>query len=64
MDKCENCNYCKFPRSSDDNGGSCKCKLMKYKTIDVYVGGGETPTWCPLKTLGVSENDERAKATT
>ena len=49
MMKCECCNYCRYPRSSDDNHGHCKCKLMKYKTIDVYVVGGETPNWCPLK---------------
>lgn len=46
--KCENCKYCKFPRTSNDNWGACKCKLMKYKTIDVWVSGGETPYWCPL----------------
>ena len=46
--KCENCKYCKFPRTSNDNWGACKCKLMKYKTIDVWVSGGETPSWCPL----------------
>lgn len=45
---CEYCGYCRFPRSSDDNGGQCKCKLIKYKTIDVCVSGGETPSWCPL----------------
>ncbi len=45
---CEYCGYCRFPRSSDDNGGLCKCKLAKYKTIDVYVSGGETPSWCPM----------------
>ncbi len=47
--KCEHCDYCQYPRSTDDNNGQCKCKLMKRKTIDVYVGGGETPDWCPLK---------------
>lgn len=46
---CEYCRYCRFPRSSTDNGGACKCKIMKYKTIDVYVAGGGTPHWCPLK---------------
>lgn len=46
---CERCKYCIYPRSSDDNGGRCKCKLMKYKTIDVYVSNGECPNWCPLK---------------
>ena len=50
MDECMTCGYCKFPRTADDNGGACKCKLMKYKTIDVYVSGGETPKWCPLNT--------------
>lgn len=45
---CINCGYCQFPRSANDNGGACKCKLVKYKTIDVYVSGGETPVWCPL----------------
>ncbi len=53
---CINCDHCKFPRSIDDNGGACKCKLMKYKTIDVYVSGGETPIWCPLKEI---QNDTR-----
>ncbi len=46
---CEWCRHCRFPRTSNDNGGLCKCKIMKYKTIDVYVSGGETPDWCPLK---------------
>lgn len=45
---CVNCDHCKYPRSADDNGGACKCKIMKYKTIDVYVTGSETPAWCPL----------------
>ena len=49
---CERCGYCSFPRSADDNGGQCKCKLAKYKTIDVYVSGGETPLWCPLTKGG------------
>ncbi len=48
MAECMNCKYCKYPRTADDNCGLCKCKLMKYKTIDVYVCGGETPEWCPL----------------
>ena len=51
MNKCETCKYCKYPRTTDDNGGACKCKLMKYKTINIYVSGGETPSWCPLNTL-------------
>lgn len=46
---CQYCDYCQYPRTSDDNGGLCKCKAMKRKTIDAYVGGGETPAWCPLK---------------
>ena len=36
---CEYCKYCRFPRSANDNNGSCKCKIMKNKTIDVYVSG-------------------------
>ena len=52
---CINCDYCKFPRTANDNGGACKCKAMKYKTIDVYVSGGETPKWCPLKKGGEVE---------
>ena len=47
--KCEYCGYCQYPRTADNNNGHYKCKLMKYKTIDVYVGGDETPDWCPLK---------------
>lgn len=47
---CERCDYCQYPRTPDDNNGLCKCKAMKRKTIDVYVGGGETPEWCPLKS--------------
>lgn len=54
---CLNCGYCKFPRSANDNNGVCKCKLMKYKTIDVYVSGGETPEWCPLNKKSNKEND-------
>lgn len=54
---CKNCNYCRYPRSSDDNGGACKCKIMKNKTIDVYVCGGETPDWCPLKESEVQGNE-------
>lgn len=46
---CLMCGYCQWPRSAGDNGGSCKCKAMKRKTIDVYVSGGETPDWCPMK---------------
>lgn len=46
---CEKCKYCKFPRTSDDNNGACKCKIIKYKTIDTSVFGGETPKWCPLR---------------
>lgn len=55
--ECMNCEYCKFPRTSDDNNGACKCKLMKYKTIDVYVSGGETPEWCPLNTRTSQKGD-------
>lgn len=55
---CEYCQYCRFPRSNNDNGGSCKCKIMKYKTIDVYVTGGETPEWCPLKQNEKCKNIE------
>ena len=47
--ECVNCKHCRFPRTANDNGGNCKCKIMKNKTIDVYVSGGETPSWCPLK---------------
>ena len=47
--RCENCNYCQYPRTSDDNGGACKCRAMKRKTIDVMVSLGETPEWCPIK---------------
>lgn len=46
---CAYCDYCRWPRTANDNGGACKCKIMKNKTIDVYVSGGETPSWCPLK---------------
>ena len=53
--KCEHCDYCQYPRSADDNNGQCKCTLMKRKTIDVYVGGGETPDWCPLKESEVTK---------
>ncbi len=49
--RCETCNYCKYPRTSDDNGGACKCKLMKYKTIDIIVTGGGSPAWCPINKM-------------
>ncbi len=60
---CEYCKYCRFPRSANDNNGSCKCKIMKNKTIDVYVSGGETPEWCPLKPKkkGFYEEMEESK---
>lgn len=45
---CVNCGYCQFPRTANDNDGKCKCKAMRRKTIEVYVCGGETPSWCPL----------------
>lgn len=48
---CAYCKYCRFPRTANDNGGACKCKAMKHKTIDVYVSGGETPSWCPQKEI-------------
>lgn len=54
---CEYCKYCQYPRSAYDNGGACKCKAMKRKTIDVYVGGGEVPNWCPL-----NQKDEKERA--
>ncbi len=54
---CERCAYCQYPRTSDDNGGLCKCKLMKRKTIDVYVDGGETPDWCPIKTKEITTQE-------
>lgn len=54
---CEYCQYCRFPRSNNDNGGSCKCKII-YKTIDVYVTGGKTPEWCPLKQKKRGKNIE------
>ena len=47
--RCENCDYCQYPRTSVDNGGACKCRAMKRKTIDVMVSLGETPEWCHLK---------------
>ncbi len=49
--RCETCNYCKYPRTPDDNNGACKCKLMQYKTIDIIVTGGGSPAWCPFKKL-------------
>lgn len=55
--KCEYCKYCQYPRSSGDNYGSCKCKAMRRKTIDVYVGGGETPDWCPLPENKFEKNN-------
>ena len=48
MQKCLTCIYCQWPRSANDNNGSCKCKAMERKTIDVYVSGGNVPEWCPL----------------
>lgn len=45
MTICKNCNYCK-PRRK---GLPERCKLMKYKTIDVSVSIGQTPAWCPMK---------------
>lgn len=52
MAECMRCAHCKFPRTADDNAGNCKCKLMKYKTIDALVCEGETPDWCPLNKRG------------
>lgn len=50
--RCETCKFCAFPRTSDDNGGACKCKLLRCKTIDVLVVGGDAPAWCPLNERG------------
>lgn len=49
MDKivCENCRYCQYPRSSNE-WGYCKCKIMKYKPIDILVCERQIPSWCPL----------------
>ena len=66
--RCETCDYCQWPRSSNDNWGACKCKAMQRKTIDVSVCGGQVPTWCPLKKEKASsvgsfeklENENRA----
>lgn len=49
---CANCEYCRFPRSENDNNGNCKCRIMKNKTIVVCVCEGQTPQWCPLKKKG------------
>lgn len=46
---CEFCKFCRFPRSDNDNWGNCRCKSMKYKTIDVSVSDGHTPEWCPVR---------------
>lgn len=51
--QCRNCNYCKYPRTTDDNGGACKCKPMKYKTIDILVESNASPVWCPLQAMEV-----------
>lgn len=56
-EKCLYCDFCQWPRTSNDNGGLCKCKAMKRKTIDVYVSGGETPAWCPLKKKEAERED-------
>lgn len=48
MIRCENCKYCQYPRSENDNWGCCKCKAMKRKTINISVSNGLTPIWCPL----------------
>lgn len=58
---CEYCKYCQYPRSANDNGGACKCKAMKRKTIDVYVGGGETPSWCPLNKTDEKEREKNER---
>lgn len=50
--RCETCKFCAFPRTSDDNGGACKCKLLRHKTIDVLVVNGAAPSWCPLNERG------------
>lgn len=50
--RCETCKFCTFPRTSNDNGGVCKCKLLRRKTIDVLVVGGDAPAWCPLNERG------------
>ena len=59
---CEMCEYCRYPRTADENGGLCKCRLLKNKTIEVYVGGGETPSWCPRKEAEVEIRDAVAGA--
>ena len=56
--ECANCKNCRFPRSEKDNNGNCKCKIMKNKTIDVYVCGGETPEWCPLNNNKETVNEK------
>ena len=59
MIRCEQCKYCKYPRTSDDNRGACKCKIMSYKTIDVCViGGKEPPKWCPLSHGDIEEAEQ------
>ncbi len=49
--RCETCDYCKYPRTSDDNGGACKCRIMRYRTIDVIVADGNAPEWCPINAI-------------
>lgn len=60
---CESCGYCIFPTS--DRVHYCKCRIMMFKPIDVYVGGGETPKWCPLKKddeVAIMKSSTRAKS--
>ena len=51
MATCEACRYCKYPRTSDDNRGACKCKLMHIKPLMFMSAAGQAPQWCPLNKL-------------
>ena len=45
---CETCKYCQTRYVAKIMDNTFKCRLMKYKTIDVPVLGGGSPAWCPI----------------
>lgn len=49
--RCDECKYCQTRYVAKIMDNTFKCRLMKYKTIDVVVLGGGSPAWCPLKKL-------------
>ena len=59
---CETCRYCQTRYVAKIMDNTFKCRLLKYKTIDVPVLDGGCPVWCPLNKATVPGDAELPEA--